>query len=422
MALFNVHVGVLIISLLLLSLLPKIDSSIENESGDIHHEKTKYFREEHDISKSTSKWDKYVKLIEIAERNHRNQTDDNNRSIFREQIDRDFSYWKNQPMSEIQKQFDTIVSIAKTRRLTLYQIIDHRLYRQAEDELIFPARNYGIEHFLLNIIDSLPDMEFLINTYDWPQNQLNIPILSFSKSLFSHDTDILYPAWSFWDGGPALGSVYPTGIGRWDIMRQTLNKARQSYSWTKKESRGFFRGSRTSSERDPLVLLSRSHPELLDAQYTKNQAWKSDADTLGYPPAGELKHEAFCQFKYLFNFRGVAASFRLRHLFLCGSLVLHVGSDWIEYFYDRLEPWYHYIPLETDLNDVENILLFAQTNDRLAGKIARQGRDFIWNHLTMDNVELYWKELLLEYYKLFGIEKSIVKKSKFVQVHQRPKP
>ena len=33
---------------------------------------------------------------------------------------------------------------------------------------------------------------------------------------------------------------------------------------------------RTSSERDPLVLLSREEPQLVDAQYTKNQAWKSD--------------------------------------------------------------------------------------------------------------------------------------------------
>lgn len=406
---------------LLFSVFFVIDSSIEHESGEIIHEKAKYFREENDISPMSPKWAKYMKLIERAEENHKNQTDEKMQSIFSNQINTDFTFWKNQPIDEIQVQLNSIESIAKTHRLTLYQIINHRLYRQTDDQLIFPARNYGIEHFLLNIIDTLPDMEFLVNTYDWPQNLLNIPILSFSKSLLARHTDILYPAWSFWDGGPALGSVYPTGIGRWDIMRQTLNKARQSIPWTKKDSRGFFRGSRTSSERDPLVLLSRSRPELLDAQYTKNQAWKSDEDTLGYPPAAELKHEAFCQYKYLFNFRGVAASFRLRHLFLCGSLVIHVGSDWIEYFYDRLEPWYHYIPISTDLNDVEDILLFAQNNDYLVSKIARQGRDFIWNHLTMDNVEIYWKELLLEYYKLFINGKKVVKKSNLIQVHRRAK-
>ncbi|CAF1315460.1 unnamed protein product [Adineta steineri] len=416
---FCVHL-IIIIYLLLCS---KTDTSSEYESDNINHEKTKYFREENDISPTSTKWDKYIRLIENAEESHLNQTsDDNHRSIFYQQIDNDFAYWKNQSIDDIKSRLIVSETLAKTYRLTLYQVINHRLYRQTEDQLIFPARNYGIEHFLLNIIDSLPDMEFLVNTYDWPQNQPNIPILSFSKSLLSRDTDILYPAWAFWDGGPALGSVYPTGIGRWDIMRQTLNKARQNYPWSKKESRGFFRGSRTSSERDPLVLLSRNHPELLEAQYTKNQAWKSDADTLGYPPADELKHEAFCQYKYLFNFRGVAASFRLRHLFLCGSLVLHVGSDWIEFFYERLQPWYHYIPITTDLHDVENILLFAQNNDRSVSKIARQGRDFIWNSLTMENIEGYWKELLLEYYKLFGNDRKITMKSNFVQVERRSKP
>jgi len=46
--------------------------------------------------------------------------------------------------------------------------------------------------------------------------------------------------------------------------------------WINKEEKVFFRGSRTSSERDPLVLLSRGNPDLVDAQYTKNQAWRSE--------------------------------------------------------------------------------------------------------------------------------------------------
>ena len=36
---------------------------------------------------------------------------------------------------------------------------------------------------------------------------------------------------------------------------------------------------------------------------------------------------AFNRYKYLFNFRGVAASFRFKHLFLCNSLVFHVGPQ-----------------------------------------------------------------------------------------------
>jgi len=58
-------------------------------------------------------------------------------------------------------------------------------------------------------------------------------------------------------------------------------------------------------------------------------------------------------FRYLFNFRGVAASFRFRHLFLCGSVVLHVGNEWVEFFYSSLHPWVHYVPLDKDLHDIQ---------------------------------------------------------------------
>lgn len=50
--------------------------------------------------------------------------------------------------------------------------------------------------------------------------------------------------------------------------------AKEKYPWDKKQSKGFFIGSRTSGERDPLILLSRAQPELVYAAYTKNQAYK----------------------------------------------------------------------------------------------------------------------------------------------------
>ena len=43
-------------------------------------------------------------------------------------------------------------------------------------------------------------------------------------------------------------------------------------------------------------------------------------------PAPEVSLESHCRFRFLLNYRGVAASFRFKHLFLCGSLVIHVGQ------------------------------------------------------------------------------------------------
>ncbi|XP_060692531.1 protein O-glucosyltransferase 1 isoform X1 [Hemiscyllium ocellatum] len=300
---------------------------------------------------------------------------------------------------------------------THYQIIQNKLYRQ--DDCMFPARCSGVEHFVLEIIDQLPDMEFVLNVRDYPQIPYWMkpirPILSFSKT--SEYYDIMYPAWTFWEGGPAVWPIYPKGLGRWDLMRKELKVSAEKWPWEKKVSKGFFRGSRTSSERDPLILLSREEPLLVDAEYTKNQAWKSEKDTLGRPPAKEIPLVDHCKYKYLFNFRGVAASFRFKHLFLCGSLVFHVGDEWLEFFYPQLKPWVHYIPVNQDLSNVRELLQFVQENDDIAREIAERGHQFILEHLKMEDVSCYWKQLLMKYSKLLLYKPK--KQKKYNQIFAR---
>ena len=70
-----------------------------------------------------------------------------------------------------------------TFRGTLYQIINGKLYR--DKNCMFPSRCSGVEHFIKKIIHKLPDMEFVVNTRDWPQVSRHfgspIPVFSFSK-------------------------------------------------------------------------------------------------------------------------------------------------------------------------------------------------------------------------------------------------
>ena len=110
--------------------------------------------------------------------------------------------------------------------------------------------------------------------------------------------------------------------------------------------------------------------------------------------------EEHCRYRYLLNARGVAASFRYKHLFLCGSLVFQVGEEWQEFFYPALLPWVHYIPVRDDLADAEELLLWARENDELARRIAENGQRHVRRLLQLSNVRDYWRELLLGYAKL----------------------
>ncbi|XP_052866551.1 O-glucosyltransferase rumi homolog [Anopheles cruzii] len=294
---------------------------------------------------------------------------------------------------------------------THYQVIDHKLYRQ--QDCMFPARCSGVEHFIKPLLSQLPDMDLIINCRDWPQvhrhwSKEKTPVLSFSKT--EEYFDIMYPAWAFWEGGPAI-ALYPTGLGRWDQHRKSITEAAAEVPWEKKRPMAFFRGSRTSDERDALVMLSRTEPKLVDAQYTKNQAWKSPQDTLNAEPAHEVTLEEHCWYRFLFNFRGVAASFRFKHLFLCRSLVFHVGDEWQEFFYPSLKPWVHYVPVpvRSTPDELEALIRFFDEHDELAQAIAERGYEQVWQHLRMADVECYWKKLLKRYGKLirYAVERDV---------------
>ncbi|XP_043590819.1 O-glucosyltransferase rumi homolog [Bombus pyrosoma] len=349
---------------------------------------------------------KYYNAIEEAQKNYKICNNTNN-GCYKDIIINDLKPFKKKGISK------DLINIAKTRG-TVYQIIQGKLYRQKD--CMFPSRCSGIEHFLLKLAPGLTDMDLVINVRDYPQSSKHfggpLPIFSFSKTPEYYD--ITYPAWAFWEGGPAI-SLYPRGLGRWDEHRVSLDKASKNTLWEEKENKAFFRGSRTSSERDNLILLSRKKPNLVDAQYTKNQAWKSNEDTLYAPPASEASLEAHCKYKYLFNYRGVAASFRHKHLFLCRSLVFHVGDEWTEFYYNAMIPWIHYIPVSKDANQtvLEELIQFAIDNDETSKKIADRGRDFIWNNLKLSDVTQSWKNLLKKYSKLLTykttLDKSLIK-------------
>ncbi|XP_038073249.1 protein O-glucosyltransferase 1-like isoform X1 [Patiria miniata] len=254
--------------------------------------KTKYHLNRPTNPDPEAKWQPYLDAISSAVMQYKDCEQDSC-TCHDSVIEKDLSVWREKG-GITQEQFKKALGRGIGNH---YQIINHKLYRSKR--CMFAARCSGVEHFILKIIKKLPDMEFILNERDWPQSPKfadPLPVLSFSK-VYSQHWDIMYPAWTFWEGGPAVWPLFPTGLGRWDLFRESLDKEAKKLTWDKKETKAFFRGSRTSAERDPLILLSRDDRDLVDAQYTKNQAWKSDADTLYMPPATEVSLEEHCRFK-----------------------------------------------------------------------------------------------------------------------------
>ena len=76
----------------------------------------------------------------------------------------------------------------------------------------------------------------------------------------------------------------------------------------------------------------------------------------------------------------------------------------------------HYVPVvEKDLSDVKNLIEFVLENDKVARQIAKRGRDFIMEHLKMDNIYFYWEELIKEYTKLLKYKPKLEKNFKRIK-------
>ena len=103
-----------------------------------------------------------------------------------------------------------------------------------------------------------------------------------------------------------------------------------------------------------------------------------------------------------------------------------MGSEWKEFFYDALIPWYHYIPLpdasttegQNQGESIKDLLTFLQTDERkfgvksgtfIAEQIASNGRHFIEHHLKMSDIQNYWRELLLIYSRLLEFQPILTK-------------
>lgn len=118
-----------------------------------------------------------------------------------------------------------------------YIIYENSLYRGKD--CMFPSRCSGVEYFIKQLLPKLKNMEFILNTRDWPQINRHFPLFGpvFSFSKTDDYYDIMYPAWSFWEGGPAI-KTHPTGLGRWDLHRKSLTNEFIKWPWHKKKSIG----------------------------------------------------------------------------------------------------------------------------------------------------------------------------------------
>lgn len=254
----------------------------------------------------------------------------------------------------------------------------------------------------LNEITSLPDVDFVISIedgYDRNPGFPHCPCLTFSKG---RDVApfVLMPDFKALTGYPSL--------------REEILKAKQKYPWEQKNPKCFWRGASTggfltssnwtSYPRCQLVILSSQFPQIIDARFAT--LVQCTPETAAFIKSQGLLSARVAQgdhlkYKYLIDVDGNACTFeRLFWLLLSNSVTFKQNSSNIQWYYEGLEPYRHYIPVKTDLSDLLHQIEWARQHDSEARAIADRAQEFVKNNLSIEDVYLYLYHLFNRYASL----------------------
>mgnify|MGYP001766422716 CR=1 FL=1 len=168
--------------------------------------------------------------------------------------------------------------------------------------------------------------------------------------------------------------------------------------WRERRDQLYWRGTDTGAwryrglpdaPRVALCLLAKACPELIDAKITQVEPTANEAEKRTfYEMHGLLgpwqDQSEILNYRYQIDIDGNTSTWSGFFLkLLTGSPVLKVESEccWRQWYYDRLKPGEHYVPVRADLADLMEKLQWLRANPVGAQSIGQAGRDFA---LSMD--------------------------------------
>jgi Glycosyl transferase family 90 len=174
----------------------------------------------------------------------------------------------------------------------------------------------------------------------------------------------------------------------YEELRARYDAARAS--WASRQPAAFWRGSTTgirtgekgweSLPRIRLCQLALKNPKVLDAGISNVvQTWhESDRGQIEAAGLvrGPVPEEEFLKFKYQIDIDGNSNSWPgLYQRLLTGSPVLKVASPhgYRQWYYDRLQPWTNFVPVESDMSDLLEKIEWLRAHDDEAQGIGQAG-------------------------------------------------
>ena len=306
----------------------------------------------------------------------------------------------------------------------LFQIIENKLYVRSKKFPEFEGRFEGVKAHILKILDKykLPDMEFVY--FDGDGLNTNDLILQ-SASCNESNNAILVPDWSFQFWPETYLFDYGTDLDK--IIKAAEEIGTDIKGWRTKADVVFLRGSMNNLYREQ--YLNRGNDAFLDTRHIPH---KSSHVPPGIPnfdisnPNGinGIERSENSKYKFLLHLNGgldTDYSSGLRFRLACCSLVFYAtNSKQREWWNDSdfFKDGEHYIHV-TNKEDLKNKFEYFISNENEALRIAKNGFDFVKKYLSPENVELYYKELLIRYSNLLKYRVELSPEAVHIEMYRR---
>ena len=98
--------------------------------------------------------------------------------------------------------------------------------------------------------------------------------------------------------------------------------------------------------------------------------------------------------KYILNIDGHVKAFRLGNELQMGSVILLVDSPYTLWFQDKLKEYEHYVPVLSNLNDLEKQINWCIKSEDKCKQIAKNALDFYHKYLSKEGTYEYFHNLL----------------------------
>ncbi len=159
--------------------------------------------------------------------------------------------------------------------------------------------------------------------------------------------------------------------------------------WSERSTLVFWRGSSLGQASRPILemprarlcQIAREYADLFDVGFSElldisaeDAAILRDAHLL----RAETPWQDLIRYRYHIDIDGHACSFAgLFRKLLSGGTVLKVKSpnNYAQWYYEKLKPWTHFIPVAADLSDLLAVVDWSRSNENAAREIALAGRE-----------------------------------------------